>query len=340
MLMMQFKKNIYLFSLSVSLFLLSGCFSAVLAFDSEPLFVKVFDPAKKADPKWKNDDDQTHLSLRSFKGTGVLENERTEKSWGAMAKNISIDLDRFPALQIQVLSSEKKWYLIVAGPQIPQGYIRLKETDEKGLFEFNVAQLTGLKGKQKFTVKLGISNPDARKLSDEKLFFDKLVFLSDANENRKGKKLEKEKKRSKKGDEVDLIGAGKESWLESRDDGIPEVRLSVGGEGFVLKGKLENRNWGAARRKCAVDLNRYPVLEINVTDSSKSWYLILTASYLPGGYQRLIETDKKGNFVFDIPKLTAQSGEKTFDLELGVSDPQGSSIEEEWMSFDCLRFRK
>lgn len=310
-------------------------------------FHKVFDPIQDGTGSWKNGKNNPNISFQNFKGIATIRVNKSPNTWIALQKEVQVNLDQYPVLDINVLTASKRWYLILSGPQFENGYIRLKETVNPGAYSFDIAQMTGLSGIQKFAVKIGISNHNQQPLAQEQVSLDLLSFRirkesrgKQKNESsvdlRKNKFLFKKKPFSPihvgEGPELDL-------WEESEEGGPREVRLSTRKNLAIVRGKMNRRSWGALQKKVSIDLDDFKLLEIVIDSCSKNWYLVLASPKLPGGYIRLKETGETGAFDFDIPALTGLHGKQNFRLKLGISNPNGPSIRGEWLAFSHLGFR-
>src|SRR3989344_5355791 len=143
-------------------------------------FFKLYKPGESQNlmNSWKVEDAGLKMQFRQFEGIATLQSEKNGRPWGAVYQTAALNIDQYPILQIHVLSATKYWYLILSGPQFSGGYIRLTETKETGLFNFDIPKLTGLSGNQKFDVKIGVSDPTGEPLTDEKVTFDRFLFLS------------------------------------------------------------------------------------------------------------------------------------------------------------------
>jgi hypothetical protein len=306
-------------------------------------FQKVYDPGQTDTAGW--DRETKGVDIRSFEGIATVEGRAVETSWGSVYKTVSVDLDQHPLLEINVLSVSGSWYLILAGDQFPDGYIRLMESNETGRFSFDVPLLGEISGRQKFQVKVGVSNPGGGRLAGESVSFSKLAFQSrgaspaDASPGRAARAPARPP-RAEGLSLLDPAGADIDLWRESVGNAPPETRFSLKDGLGIVKGKNDKRNWGAAHRLVEVDLSAYPILEIGVLESSRQWYLILASPAISGGYVRLAEKTAPGAYNFDVPRLTGLTGIQEFDVQVGISYPEGNSIKGEWMVFDVLRFRK
>jgi hypothetical protein len=310
-------------------------------------FMKVFDPTGRENSLWKAENANTGIGFTTYQGITTLSGSDPTLSWCAMYRPIAVNLTQHPILQINVLSVSKQWYLILTGKQFEGGYLRLIESKDTGLFSFDLYKLANLSGPQKFEVKLGISDPEGKPLTKEKMIFDMLAFTArpDAGVSDGGAPSVKKAAKSKAKNDgafyiFDPSAENGDDWHENAKDGPEEVRFQVRDGVAVVKGAIAGRNWGAVHREVAVNLKRLSTLEVHVLGVSKRWYLILSHPKLPNGFVRLIETDQTGTFRFNIPKETGLEGIQVFDLQLGVSAPENPTVKGEWVSFDLLRFVK
>ena len=194
-------------------------------------FFKVFDPSKKEPADWHTEGKADEILFWSHDGIATLEVLKTDRSWGALFKTVSVNLDRHPLLQINVLSATKKWYLIIGNPGIPNGYIRLIETDQTGSFTFDVSKVSNLTGRHKLDVKIGISGPDEENLINENVSFNKLIFTTRQQDHkRKSVSPSPQRNSNRQGtnDSQDTLilfhpdGTDIDLWEESLKDGPQE----------------------------------------------------------------------------------------------------------------------
>lgn len=316
----------------------------------DPPFFKVHDPSGSDEKHWKKEYEDSDLRFQNFDGVSTLECFRCEKPWNSLYREVTVNLSRLPVLQIRVLASSKHWFLIVEGSQFPNGFLRLTETGDSGLFTFDIAKLSGLSGPQTFNVKLGLSNPGAEKLGEAKVSFntlsfvnpspDQLVSNADANKTLAALQGQRDPKQEGCLYVLDPDDAHADLWQESVPDGPHEVRFQQKNGVGIVKGKITERNWGAVHRPVTVDLKKCPILQIRMVSSSKNWYLILTSPAIKEGFVRLKDSSEEGLFEFNVAQITGLTGDQTFDLQVGLSNPTGDTLKGEWAAFDLLRFKQ
>jgi len=78
---------------------------------------------------------------------------------GGIEKSITVDLDQYPILKIQIESVSVKWAIVLKGGSIPGGELEIVNSGTIGNFEYNVKTLTGLSGEQTFTLVIQVYNP-------------------------------------------------------------------------------------------------------------------------------------------------------------------------------------
>lgn len=337
---------------TISFFFLSPIFAASLPVEIAPIpFIKVYNSDSSDMSGWLSENAKDKISLWSFEGVATIEAQQASRSWAAVYHPVSVDLSRQSVLQINVLSATKQWYLILVGPQFKKGFFRLIESKETGLFSFDIPKLTDLKDKQKFGIKIGVRDPSGKRVANERVSFDKLVFLGRESLQPAGEKktppqafIQKEKKaKSPSRDALAIFDPDHDNpdlWQESVKDGPLEVHYYEKEGMAIVKGEMDSQNYAAVHRQVTVDLDQFPWLAINVPSCSNQWYLILKNPSIPEGMTRFIESDKIGAFRFDVRERTGLSGMQTFDLQVGVSAPENWSVRGEWMAFDRLEFER
>ena len=343
---------------AISILLAAAVFHAGELFCAEPKieipkipFVKILDPAVPDTSQWKPEYKKDQISMRSVEGMTYLQTSKVERAWSSMYRTINIDLDQYPIFQVHVASVSKQWYLILAGVQFQGGYLKLIEANETGTFVFDLPLLSGLKGKQRIQLKLGVSDPGGQPLANESASLDQLIFVGRTTADDAGDKydLVPELRAAKRAKPKPYHGPVHQILMPDKSDvdlletSVKDGPLEVNfyqREGLgIVRGKLYDKNWGAVHRNVTVDLDRFPVLEINVLSSSKNWFLILASPSMKSKYARLAESKAPGNYQFDVQRKTELSGVQTFDLQIGVSAPENPSARGEWMAFDELRFK-
>lgn len=111
-------------------------------------------------------DEPKEASIQIKDGKALIEGRSDDKAFGSIHKNLTINLDEYPVLEIEVESVNYYWYLVISGeqfrfdPAIPgsgEGYVLVQEAANKsGKYKYNIKKLTGLSGEQKFDLQLGV----------------------------------------------------------------------------------------------------------------------------------------------------------------------------------------
>lgn len=99
----------------------------------------------------------------------VIEGISDKESFGCVYQDLTINLDKYPTLEIDVTSVTKNWYIIVQSDKL-QGketdydgnqFVRIQvDTDRTGQHRYNFKELTGLSGEQAFRLKVGVATGD------------------------------------------------------------------------------------------------------------------------------------------------------------------------------------
>jgi hypothetical protein len=89
-------------------------------------------------------DDQLHLTL----GTDA------PNAWGALSRELTLDVDAYPQVQITVTGAEAAWALKVTDGTQPVDTILQGDTHQEGTFTYDLAEATGWTGTKTFQVRL------------------------------------------------------------------------------------------------------------------------------------------------------------------------------------------
>lgn len=125
------------------------------------------------------------------------------------------------------------------------------------------------------------------------------------------------------------------TWYEGWADEPIEATIQIEAGKAVIEGKSQNRAFGSIHKTITVDLNEYPVLEIEVESVKFYWYLIVSGEQfkfdpanpaLRDGYVLVQEAaNKTGKYKYNIKEISGLSGEQKFDLQVGVGKHVGGS---------------
>lgn len=107
---------------------------------------------------WENAPNEVVISKipAGVKITGRLIN----RSFAAAHKNLTVDLDKNPSVEIEIAEVSNHWFLIASGGEIPGGWVKLQE-DSNGIgkFKYDLKTLSALKGLQSFDLQVGVAAP-------------------------------------------------------------------------------------------------------------------------------------------------------------------------------------
>jgi len=114
-------------------------------------------------------DSAPEAKIKIENGIAVIAGISEGSNFGSVHKNITINLDEYPDLEINVISANYYWFLIISGPQFyrdpavagsNEGYASLQEsTNRSGKIRYNIKKMTGLSGKQNFDLQVGVGRP-------------------------------------------------------------------------------------------------------------------------------------------------------------------------------------
>lgn len=123
------------------------------------------------------------------------------------------------------------------------------------------------------------------------------------------------------------------NWRDKfEDDALTNAKIfledSPGGKLAIIEGLSDKESFGCVYQDLTVDIDKYPVLEIDVNSASKMWYIILVCENLKdkevdfdnNKFVRLqFDTDRAGKHTYNLKTLTGLSGKQTFRLKVGVA---------------------
>lgn len=154
-------------------------------------------------------------------------------------------------------------------------------------------------------------------------------------------------------DSIDILNTESENisaWYEGWEDQPPEAKIKVDGTTATIEGASLDKTFGSVHKNVTIDLDEYPVLEIEVTSVNYYWYLVVSGSQfnfdpaapnVGDGYALLQEaTNRVGTLKYNIKKITGLSGEQNFDLQLGVGRPAYNSNVGAVLTIKSLKFIK
>jgi hypothetical protein len=141
-----------------------------------PDYIYLFDENKPDLTNWRDkfeDNASTNAKIfleNSPEGkVAVIEGLSDKESFGCVYQDVTVDVDKYPALEIDVNSVSKMWYIILVCENLKDkevdfdnnNFVRLQfDTDRAGKHTYNLKALTGLTGEQSFRLKVGIATGD------------------------------------------------------------------------------------------------------------------------------------------------------------------------------------
>ncbi|OGR86825.1 MAG: hypothetical protein A3A86_06860 [Elusimicrobia bacterium RIFCSPLOWO2_01_FULL_60_11] len=101
---------------------------------------------------------------------------------------------------------------------------------------------------------------------------------------------------------------------------------------LVVTGNLANQSYGCVYRPLDIDLDKTPLMEIEVESASHHWYLVFRGDQLPNGYIKVQpDTDQTGRVQYDLRLALGLTGKQSFsEVQLGVSteDSTGGNLKQ------------
>ncbi len=141
-----------------------------------PDYVQLFDKSNPDLKNWRDkfeDDASTNAKMYledSPEGKlAVIEGLSDKESFGCVYQDLTVNLDKYPVMEVDVNSVSKKWYIILQSDKL-QGkeadfdgnqFVRIQvDTDRTGQHKYNLKNLTGLSGEQSFRLKVGVATSE------------------------------------------------------------------------------------------------------------------------------------------------------------------------------------
>jgi len=146
----------------------------------------LFDSAHRSLEKWHDTWDNgtaagakivVEGNLASVTGTD------SDRNYGVIYQDIDWDLDKYPFLEVEVLSCNTEWYLVVDNQNFETGYIKVEDgTRQIGKRAYNIRKACGLKGLRHIRLQVGITTNErsANKGLSAQFYSMRLVSHTDA----------------------------------------------------------------------------------------------------------------------------------------------------------------
>ncbi|MBU1078682.1 MAG: hypothetical protein KKH98_15390 [Spirochaetes bacterium] len=135
---------------------------------------------------------------------GIVKGTAEKMNYGFVYREVDLDLDKYPVLEISIDKVSEGWYLVIHSKDLPSGYVKLERYNtEKGVYEFDLKKKLKMNGVRRFWVSLGVvvERNNIRKNIGQYVRFNYIKFKS-----RKSLKEEQEdiKKKRKLLKEIDI----------------------------------------------------------------------------------------------------------------------------------------
>jgi len=169
------KKLLTMILLSCAVIAVSNCSWAA---DKAPAaeYVYLFDGTKPDTSAWKDRfEDGSSTEARIYLGKpnippgmtmAKIEGLSMKQSFGGIYQDVTVNLDKYPYLEVNVDSLVGMWYIILLNEDLKNAeqeesgskYVRVQpDTLTLGKFRYDLKKITGLSGLNTFRVKIGIS---------------------------------------------------------------------------------------------------------------------------------------------------------------------------------------
>ncbi len=240
-----------------------------------------------------------------------------EQSYGCVYTDLTVDLDKYGAIEIDVDGVSKGCYILLEGASFEQGYVPLGPSITKpGTTWYDLRLQSGYtQGRLPVRLQLGVTtgNP-AVNAAGETVLVSGLRFVP------------LDETPDKLPDEYVLFGRGTSPEAVQRfapawDDGkAAGADVRIEGDALVVQGTADREQFGATIVNATVDLDRQGALRLEVADVTRRGYVIVHSPELPGGYARATpEITGAGTYDFDLRRLMGRGGRAQMKILVGVS---------------------
>lgn len=104
------------------------------------------------------DGTSTGATIYFTDGLALVEGTSADQNFGAVYREIELDMDRYPVLEISVEEVSEGWYLAIHSPNLEEGYRKLESFNgNTGIFEYDLKRILELEGRQKMRLSVGVA---------------------------------------------------------------------------------------------------------------------------------------------------------------------------------------
>lgn len=309
-------KSILLFFIMFSVFLTGVPISLISGNDVNSLVL--FDSGTKDlsdwNSKWNESPGSPGAIIKKSGNVAVIKGKLENQNFAAMYQKLTLNVDKYPYIEIEVKDVSSHWYLIISGEEIKNGYVKIQEdTYKTGKLKYNVKNKLGLSGEITFDLQVGVSEPQGKSCDGLTISFRQLKFFNQSSL--------KKKKAVKYFDFLsDELYANIGDWYPGWGEGAERVTIKKEKDGVLIEGKEKNQTWEALHRNITLDIDKYPLLEVEVKSVTDQWFLIISSDKIKKGYIKIQEdTNKVGKFTYNLKKILGLTGQNDIVLQIGVS---------------------
>lgn len=261
-----------------------------------------------------NTDTQIGAIIKKVGSVAVIKGKLENQNYASMYQKLTLNVDQCPFLEIDVKDVSSHWYLIISSENIKDGYVKIQEdTLKTGKFKYNIKNKTMLTGEATFDLEVGISDPEGKSCDGLTMSFRQLKFFGLST---KGKKSTLKSYNFLSDELYANIG----DWYPGWGEGTERVTIKKEKDGVLIEGKEKNQTWEALHKNITLDIDKYPLLEVEVKSVTDQWFLIISSDKLKKGYIKIQEdTNKVGKFKYNLKKILGLTGQNDIVLQIGVS---------------------
>ncbi len=281
----------------------------------------LLDSTKESAEGWndKFGDVPSGATLSFSGGSWIVSGTNAQDVWGRIYRELDVDLSQNPRLELEVGSLTRQGYVVIVSEQISGGYQRIADIAEPGTVRVDLAEKTGLKGKQHIRLELGVTDDGAGSNLNAKMVITRMRLITQGGSEDRKADTRKVLKRTLYSNAERDTSLFNDHWGDAPSGAAFSV-LKNGN--LAVTGTKKTDVWGCVFVQMPAAFDSPSELLITVEKIAGEGYLILKHPSLPDGFVRLEPAPAiKGVCRSALPAI--QGGDQPAELQVGVMNPQG-----------------
>lgn len=253
-------------------------------------------------------------------GGWILSGTNTKDMWGRVYQELELDLTRYPDLQVTVTSVTRQGYVLVNSGGIQGGFMRVADIDKAGMIRVALSAKTGLIGKQKIQLEIGVTDEGARDNLKAKMGLSDIRLPdSQAGADEPASSPGPSGRTALYSREARDARAFQDKWGDVSSGAKVEV-LENGN--LKIRGTKPDDVWGCVYAEIPVRFEAAAELVMEIETITGEGYIILKHADLPEGFLRLAPSpQKRGTHRYTLKDIL--KGKQTVEVQFGVVNPAG-----------------